>query len=83
MDRNQPITTYRCDLLNPPRKPMFPERSVRVSDRSENLNVRVIRFWETLLWHNLRLPYKPNIFPYEVTVNIGFKGIWAGSLAKT
>ena len=30
MDRNQPITTYRCDLLNSLKEARFPERSVSV-----------------------------------------------------
>ena len=32
MDRNQQIKTYRRDLLNPLKKPVFTERSVSLSD---------------------------------------------------
>ena len=35
MDRNQPITTYRRNLLNPIKKAVFPERSIRVNDGDE------------------------------------------------
>ena len=35
MDRNQPITTYRRELLNLLKKARVPKRSVRVSDAGE------------------------------------------------
>ena len=36
MDRNQPITTYRCELLNLLKKArVSQERSVRVNDAGE------------------------------------------------
>ena len=35
MHRNQPITTYRRNHLNPIKKAVFPEGSVRVNDGDE------------------------------------------------
>ena len=36
MDRNQPVTTYRHELLN---APVSPERSVRVMREAKSVNV--------------------------------------------
>ena len=42
MDRNQPITRYKRDLLNPLKKAMFLERSVIVSKKARNVNGRLL-----------------------------------------
>ena len=85
MDRNQPITTYRCDLLNPPRKLMFPERSIRVRDSGKNLNVRVIRFWENGTYGTIYAsPINPTIYSMISYCKHWVRGCrWAGSLEKT
>ena len=46
MDRNQPITNYKLDLLNPLKKHVFSEWSVRVNDACQGWgSLNFIRYY--------------------------------------